>query len=198
MKIVVYDLNQTLYKKSSKDSFFKFVCYKKELKIFYLFQLFWFQFLNKTNLIGKTTFKENFYNYLNGLPPETVEKYAKQFWEIEFPDLFNKKMLADIERFYSEGINIYIVTGGFEVYTKYLEKLLPVKVMGTQTKYENGTYKIIGEACNGEEKLKRLNTEIPQGYEFLEAYSDKKEPILYEAEKGYFVEDEKITLIHEK
>lgn len=198
MKIVVYDLNQTLYKKSSKDSFFKFICYKKELKIFYLFQLFWFQFLNKTNLIGKTTFKENFYNYLNGLPPETVQKYAKQYWGIEFPDYFNKKMLQDIERFNSEGIQIYIVTGSFEVYTNYLEKILPVKVIGTQTEFENNTYNVIGKACNGEEKIKRLNAEIQEDFEILEAYSDKKEPIIYEANKGYFVEEEKITLIHEK
>ncbi len=198
MKIVVYDLNQTLYKKSSKDSFFKFICYKKELKIFYLFQLFWFQFLNKTNLIGKTTFKENFYNYLNGLPPETVQKYAKQYWGIEFPDHFNKKMLQDIEKFNSEGIQIYIVTGSFEVYTNYLEKILPVKVIGTQTEFENNTYNVIGKACNGEEKIKRLNAEIQEDFEILEAYSDKKEPIIYEANKGYFVEEEKITLIHEK
>lgn len=197
MKIVVYDLNQTLYKKSSKDTFFKFICYKKELKIFYLFQLFWFQFLNKINLIGKTTFKENFYNYLNGLPPKTVKKYAEQYWGIEFPELFNKKMLKDIEKFNSEGINVFIVTGGFEIYTEYLEKILPVKVMGTRTKYEDVSYQVIGKACNGEEKIKRLNAEIPEGYEILESYSDKKEPILFEAKKGYFVDGEKITLIHE-
>ncbi|MDN3724399.1 HAD family hydrolase [Aequorivita sp. SDUM287046] len=198
MKIVVYDLNQTLYKKSSKDSFFKFVCYKRELKIFYLFQLFWIQFLHKTNMIGKTTFKENFYNYLNGLPPEKVQKYAEQFWNMEFPELFNSKMLADIKKFDSEGIKVFIVTGGFEVYIKYLEKILPVKVIGTKAEYRDGTYKVIGEACNGEEKIKRLNAEIKEDYEIIEAYSDEKEPILFKAKKGYYIDGEKITLIHQK
>lgn len=198
MKIVVYDLNQTLYKKSSKESFFKFIYYKKELKIFYLFQLLWFQFLHKTRLIGNTTFKENFYNYLNGLPPETVQSYAKQFWTLEFPQLFNEKMLADIKEYDSKGIKIYIVTGGFEVYTKYLEEIIPVKVIGTRTQYQDETYKVIGEACNGEEKIIRLNTEIPEPYELLEAYSDKKEPILYAANKGYYVNGERIILTHQK
>ena len=190
--VVVYDLNETLYNKSSKDEFFKFICYKKGYKLPHLFQLSALKFLNNIDLIGKTFFKENFYNYLDNLPPEVIEKYARQFWEMEFPDYCNQKMIDDIKKHHSNGTLVYIITGGFEVYTKYLEKILPVEVHGTRTTYEDDTYKVIGEACNGEEKVKRLKEVAPSDYVLLEAYSDDKEPILFEAKEPYFVKDGEI------
>ncbi|MBL3657145.1 HAD family hydrolase [Fulvivirga sediminis] len=188
-KIVVYDLNETLYHKSSKDEFFKFICYKKGYKLPHLFQLTALKFLNNIDVIGKTFFKENFYNYLDNMPPEKIEKYAEQFWGMEYPDYFHKSMVADIKKHHKEGTLVYIITGGFEVYTKYLEKILPVEVHGTRTSYKNGTYKVIGEACNGKAKVKRLNEVAPADYRLIKAYSDDKEPILYEAEKAYYVDD---------
>ena len=95
-EIIVYDLNQTLYKKSSKAEFFKFICYKKGYKLVHLFQVGWLAALRKLRLMSKTSYKENFYNYLDKLPPEVVSKYAKQFWDIEFPENFRKEMVADI------------------------------------------------------------------------------------------------------
>ncbi|PRX51560.1 hypothetical protein [Salegentibacter salegens] len=97
-KIVVYDLNQTLYKKSSKDEFFKFICYKKGYKLVHLFQIGWLKALGKLRIMSKTYFKENFYNYLNRLPPEKVEKYARQFWNIEFPEHLGKKCWLIFEK----------------------------------------------------------------------------------------------------
>lgn len=197
-EIIVYDLNQTLYKKSSKDEFFKFICYKKGYKLLHLFQIGWLKALGKLRIMSKTYFKENFYNYLNKLPPEKVEKYAKQFWDVEFPEHFREEMVADIREKDKAGIKVYIVTGGFEIYTKYLEELLPLKVIGTITKYENEDYKIIGKTCNDAEKVKRLDAEMNGEYRLLEAYSDDDEEILYKAEKGYLLEDDKLKLVQNK
>jgi len=194
-EIVVYDLNQTLYKKSSKDEFFKFICYKKGYKLLHLFQIGWLKGLGKLRIMSKTYFKENFYNYLNKLPPEKVQKYARQFWNVEFPEHFRDDMVADIREKDKAGIKVYIVTGGFEVYTKYLEELLPLKVIGTITKYENEDYKIIGKTCNDAEKVKRLDAEMNGEYRLLEAYSDDDEEILYKAEKGYLLEDGELKLV---
>lgn len=197
-KIVVYDLNQCLYRKSSKDEFFKFICYKKGYKLIHLAQIGWLKLIGKTPLIDKTSFKENFYNYLNHLSPEQVQKYARQFWDIEYPEYFRSEMVEDIKRFAAEGVKVYIITGGLEIYTKYLEELLPLEVMGTQTKYENEEYKVIGEACNGEEKVRRLKEATPGNYILLVAYSDDDEEILYEAEKGYLLKDGKLELVEKK
>ncbi|MBZ9730209.1 haloacid dehalogenase-like hydrolase [Salegentibacter sp. JZCK2] len=197
-EIIVYDLNQTLYKKSSKDEFFKFICYKKGYKLVHLFQIGWLKALGKLRIMSKTYFKENFYDYLNKIPPEKVEKYAKQFWNLEFPEYFREEMVVDIREKDKAGIKVYIVTGGFEVYTKYLEKLLPLKVIGTLTKYENEDYKIIGKTCNDAEKVKRLDAEINGEYRLLEAYSDDDEEILYKAEKGYLLEEGELKLVQKQ
>jgi len=194
---VVYDLNKTLYQKSSKDEFFKFVCYKNGYKLVRLAQLGWMKVLGNLQLISKTTFKENFYDYLKDLDPETVKNYAAQFWNLEYPEYFRSDMLADIKKFNDQGIKIFVVTGGFEVYTKYLEEILPIKVLGTRTTYKNGNYTIDGKACNDAEKLRRLDEALGE-YKFLEAYSDDDEEILYEAEKGFLVDEEsgKITQVN--
>lgn len=197
-KVVVYDLNQTLYKKSSKDEFFKFICYKKGYKLIHAFQIGWMQTLNKLNLVSKTYFKENFYNYLNHLPPEKVEKYAQHFWDMEFPDYFRENMIKDIKDYHEQGVKVLIITGGFEIYTKYLEKLLPLKVFGTRTKYVDGDYQVVGKACNEEEKIRRLKKEISSNYRLLAAYSDDDEAILYEADKGYLLKDGELKLVESK
>lgn len=148
--------------------------------------------------MSKTYFKENFYNYLNKLPPEQVNRYAKQFWNLEFPENFREEMIADIIEKNKAGIKVYIVTGSFEVYAKYLEELLPLKVIGTITKYENENYKIIGKTCNDAEKVKRLDAEMDGDYKVLKAYSDDDEEILYKAEKGYFLDDGKMKLVQKE
>ncbi len=153
--------------------------------------------MGKLRLITKTEFKENFYNYLKGLNPETVRKYARQFWEMEFPDQFRSNMIDDITKFHEDGIKVYLITGGFEVYTKYLEELLPVKVMGTRTEYTDGNYKVIGKACNDKEKVRRLEEDTGGNYQIVEAYSDDKEEILFLAEKGYFLNGDSIELVTE-
>ncbi|MDT0648664.1 HAD family hydrolase [Autumnicola edwardsiae] len=196
-EIIVYDLNQTLYKKSSKDEFFKFICYKKGYKLVHLFQIGLLMVIGKLRIMSKTYFKENFYDYLNKIPPEQVRKYAEQFWNVEFPEHFREDMVADIIEKDKAGIKVYLVTGGFEVYTKYLEKLLPLKVVGTVTKYENEDYKIIGKTCNDEEKLRRLDAEINGDYKILEAYSDDDEEILYKAEKGYLLKDGELKSVQD-
>lgn len=189
LKVVVYDLNKTLYKKSSKDEFFKFICYKKNYKLLNLIELGWYKSMGKLRLINKTEFKENFYNYLKNLDPETVKKYSKQFWDMELPDHFRNGMLQDIKKFDKAGVKVYVITGGFEVYTKYLEELLPVKVMGTRTKYVDNNYEVIGKACNDDEKVRRLEEDTGGNYRLLEAYSDDDEEILHKAEKGFLVDE---------
>lgn len=197
-KIIVYDLNQTLYKKSSKDEFFKFICYKNGYKLINLFQIGWIHLLGKLGLVSKTHFKENFYNYLDHLPPEKVKKYSKQFWGVEYPEHFREGMLDHIRKSADQGIKVYIITGGFEVYTKHLEKLLPVKVLGTLTKYEDEDYRIIGKTCNDEEKVRRLKEDVKGEYRILEAYSDDDEEILHHAEKGFLLKDGNLELVENK
>ncbi|MBC5991991.1 HAD family hydrolase [Pontibacter cellulosilyticus] len=193
-KVLVFDLNQTFYNKSSKDEFFKFVVGKKPKQAKYYFQMLYYKALLKLHQIRKTEFKENFFNYLDDLPPKQVEAYAKEFWDEEYPDNFNKQLLNHFKEMRKQGVKLFCATGGLELYVKPLFKLFPIDgFAGTRVQYEDNTYKVIGKACKDEEKLCRMDEFYKDtGYTVVEAYSDSKEDILDIAEKAYLVKDEEL------
>lgn len=194
IKVVVFDLNGTFYKKSSKDEFYKFILAKRPKRFYYIFQMIYYNALKKLHQIKKTEFKENFFNYLDGLPPEQVEAYAKEFWEKEFPANFNKELISRFDKLKEEGVYIFCATGGLELYVKPLFDKYPISgFAGTRVHYVNGTYKVIGKACKDEEKLQRLAAYFNgKPHVIVEAYSDSKEAILDKAEKAFLIKDNKI------
>jgi HAD superfamily hydrolase (TIGR01490 family) len=195
IRIAVFDLNGTLYNKTSKDEFFKFICSKKQSKAMYIFQMAYYQLRMKLHTISQTDFKENFFNYLDNLPPRQVEAYAKEYWEKEYPGQFNKQIIDRLDTLRKEGVKIYCATGGLELYVKPLFDLYEVDgIVGTQVEYADDTYLVKGEACKGEEKIRRLEQCLKgKPYQIVEAYSDSKEPILDKAQKAFLVKDGKIN-----
>lgn len=191
IRVAVFDLNGTFYNKSSKEEFFKFISKKKPHKLFYYFQMVYYKALLKMNQIRQTEFKENFFNYLDHIPPEQVEQYAREFWKEEFPKEFNKAIKAKLDRYKKEGVQVICATGALEVYVKPLFELYPVDVFfGTQTRYNGETYLVEGKACKDEEKIKRLDKHFKgKPYRIVEAFSDNKEDILDHAEKAWLVKD---------
>lgn len=192
IKVVVFDLNGTFYNKSSKEEFFKFISKKKPHKLAYYFQMIYYKVLLKLHQIRMTEFKENFFNYLDNIPPKQVEQYAREFWQQEFPDEFNEEIKAKLDRYKQEGIQVICATGALEVYVKPLFELYPVDLFfGTQTRYNGETYIVEGKACKDEEKIKRLDKHFNgKPYRIVEAYSDNKENILDEADRAWLVKDD--------
>ncbi|WP_439883260.1 HAD family hydrolase [Pontibacter sp. MBLB2868] len=195
IKVVVFDLNLTFYKKSSKEEFFKFLLTKEPSRIHYIFQMMYFKLLKKVNWIRKTEFKENFFNYLDHLRPDQVNAYATEYWKQEYPDNFNLELKQRFDKLKEEGAQLYCATGGLELYVKPLFDLYPINgFAGTVVKYEDGTYKVVGKACKDEEKLQRIAAYFKgKPYKIIEAYSDSKEAILDKADKAYLIKDNKIT-----
>lgn len=192
--VLVFDLNQTFYNKSSKDEFFKFVCAKKPHKLGYYLQMVWYKLLLKLNQIRQTEFKENFFNYLDHLPPEKVTEYAKEFWQQEFPKNFNAKLKKRFTEARKKGDLVFCATGGLELYVKPLFDLFPIDgLVGTKVTYNGKTYLVEGKACKREEKLNRI-VQFFKGkpYTITEAYSDSKEDILDEAEKAFLLKNGKL------
>lgn len=190
IRVAVFDLNKTVYRKSSKEEFFKFVCYKRNYKLLNLFQLAFVQLAGKLKVLNKTEFKENFFQYLNGLPPEQVKTYAKQFWEIERQDHFNEPLLEHIEQLRQQGVQIIFSTGGYDVYVGPLfEKILPVDAwMATRTHYTGDSYKIKGKALKDEEKVRRLDEHFAgKPYTIVEAFSDEEEALFKKADKAFLM-----------
>ncbi|MGB3852749.1 MAG: HAD family hydrolase [Tunicatimonas sp.] len=195
LKIAVFDINGTLYHKTSKEEFFRFVCFRNSYKIADIYHLLLFKTLGSLRLVNQTQFKENFFNYLDDLPPDQVKQYAAEYWSIEYPTYFNETLLERVEELRKEGVQIYCISGGLDVYMDPLYELFPVDGhLSTRVRYEKDTYKIVGKACKEEEKIRRLEEHLDgQPYEIVEAYSDDQEAILKEAKQAYLVrEDGKI------
>lgn len=195
MKVVVFDLNGTFYKKSSSLSFYKFICKKKPGRLRFLLEMGFYSFLKKLQQIDQTKYKENFFNYLNGFPPSLVEKYAGEFWKQEFSKNFNKELMRRFDEVKQQKMLLFCATGGLELYVAPLFELYEVDgFAGTKVKYDGHTYLADGLACKGEEKIVRLE-EFLNGkpYRIVEAYSNSKEEILDRAEKAFYINNGKIT-----
>ncbi|MEK6480224.1 HAD family hydrolase [Catalinimonas sp. 4WD22] len=188
-RVAVFDINGTLYRKSSKEEFFKYICFKKGYKLLNIFQLIIFKIIGKARLINQTEFKENFFNYLDNLSPKVVARFAKEYWYIEFPQHFNEKLMNRVEELKREGIKVICISGGLDVYMRPLfERLKVDHHFYTKTKYVENTYKIDGEACKGEEKIRCLDKQFGNNnYTIVEAYSDDPEVILDHAEKAFLI-----------
>jgi HAD superfamily phosphoserine phosphatase-like hydrolase len=197
VKLAVFDLNGTFYNKSSKDEFFKFICSKKPRKIRYWLQMRYYKLLLKWHRINQTEFKENFFNYLNGLSPETVTEFAKEFWMKEYPAEFNREIMNRLEILKSEGTRIVCATGALEVYAAPLFRQYSIDALfGTKANYNGKTYLVDGKACKGNEKLRRIKEHFKNEVEIVEAYSDSCEEILDEAGKAFLVKNGKLEPYH--
>ncbi|WP_162425629.1 HAD-IB family phosphatase [Pontibacter pudoricolor] len=195
IEVAVFDLNKTFYIKSSKDEFFKFISTKKPHKAAYYVQMLYYKALLKMHQIRQTEFKENFFNYLDNLPPEKVKEYAKEFWEKEYPDNFNQEIKGRLDKLKMQGVQVFCATGGLEIYVEPLFELYKIDgFFGTKTNYTDNTYLVEGKACKAEEKIARLEQHFKgQKYRIVEAYSDDKEEILDEADKAWLVKKGKIV-----
>lgn len=194
-RIAVFDLNKTVYLKSSQEEFFKYICFRNNSKVLNIFRMGLFTGLKKLKLFNKTEFKENFFQYLNHLPPEKVAEYAYEFWSVEWPKYFNSELLDRISQLRQKGVKIIFISGGLDVYVKPLfdNFLIPDGWLATRTHYLNGSYVIIGKACKDEEKIRRLRQFLPPAhFELVEAYSDKKEAILSLASQAYLLHEGEI------
>ena len=190
LKIAVFDINGTLYTKTSKEEFFRFICFRNSYKLLDIYRLLLFKLLGALRLINQTQFKENFFSYLDHLPPEQVTRYATEYWSIEYPHYFNRELLKRVDQLRGQGVKIFCISGGLDVYMDPLYELFPVDAhISTRVLYKNNTYRVVGEACKGEEKIRRLEEYLDgQPYQVVEAYSDDEEAILDKAEKAYLVE----------
>jgi phosphoserine phosphatase len=194
VKVAVFDLNGTFYIKSSRDEFFKFICSKKPRKLRYWFEMLYYRLLLRLHRISQTEFKENFFDYLNGLPPEKVKEYAIEFWAKEWPAEFNKQIISRLEELKKESIKIICATGALELYVRPLFRHYTIDVLfGTVANYDGRTYIVDGKACKGKEKIRRIEAHFQAPVEIVEAWSDSCEEILNNAEKAHLIKDGKIT-----
>ena len=191
-KVWVYDFDGTIYDGDSSIDFFLF-CLKKNIKvIFYLPKIFFFTILYLFRIIDVKTYKEKFFSYLKLF--DNINLLVDDFWEI-YEKKINSFFLDDVSK---KNSKIYVVSASFEfLLNGYLKRFSKVNLVAT--KYDLNTYKIDGENCRGEEKIRRLN-KMDEQLKIEKFYSDSSYDVslVQRAEHAYLVDKSKIEVWDDK
>lgn len=178
MEANVYDFDKTIYNGDSTEHFY-FYCLKKYPKIIFLLPVQGFYFLEFAfKIITKTQFKEKFYTFLRYI--DDTEKEVSEFWDLKLGGI--KKWYLDAQQ-----ANDIIISASPEFIIKPICSRLGIKY-AFASKVDPHTGKYTGLNCWGEEKVVRLNSELPNTKIkkfFSDSYSDS--PLAKLAEEAYLV-----------
>ncbi len=179
----VYDFDKTIYDGDSTVNFYKFCIRKRPAILRYLPVQLWAFFMYFIRLYDKTTMKENFYRFLQGI--DDVDILLKEFWE---------KNMSKIKSWYikAKQDDDVIISASPEFLLKIPCDMLNIKMMASRVDKKNGKYN--GLNCHGKEKVSRFYEVFPDGKIekfYSDSYSDT--PLAKLAEKSYMVVGNKIT-----
>ena len=183
MKVNVYDFDKTIFDGDRTQKFYLYLLKKYPKLIIYLPKQFICFIPFILGLMPKTVFKEKFYSCFKLI--EDIEQDVLNFWEINITGIksfyYNNKKDTDI-----------IISASPEFLLKPICQKLGIKHL-IASKVDKKTGKYTGLNCYGNEKVIRLNSEIPNT-QIKEFYSDSfsDEPLAKLAEKSYIVLGEQL------
>lgn len=180
----VYDFDKTIYDGDSTLDFYRF-CLKRHPSIFLLFpKQICSAVLYKINIIGKNSFKEIFFSFLQKVP--NINEEVCCFWneyDKKIKNWYKKKRQNDD----------IIVSASPEFLLEEICNRMNIKhVIATQIDKRTG--KLNGNNCYGEEKVNRLKKYKPDikiHCFYSDSYSDI--PVARISEKAYLVKGDKIV-----
>ncbi len=178
----VYDFDKTIYKGDSTVDFYFYCIRKKPVVLKYLPKQLWAFFMYFINVYDKTTMKERFYSFLQGI--DDIDLMVENFWD---------KNMTKIKSWYIEAKSYddVIISASPEFLLKNPCKKLNLKLMASKVEKKTGKYD--GVNCHGEEKVLRFYKEFPNGKIdkfYSDSYSDT--PLAKIAGKSYMVKGNKI------
>lgn len=182
----VYDFDKTIYDGDSTQNFFFYLLKKQPKIMIYLPKQIYYLVLFYTGKMEKTKAKEKFYMCFNGV--KNIEKEVENFWD---------KNIFKIKKFYydTQKDNDIIISASPEFLLRPICDRLNIKYL-IASKVDKNTGKYTGANCYGEEKVKRLNEEIPNTI-INEFYSDSisDAPLANIAKTAYMVLGNRIYLL---
>ena len=122
---------------------------------------------------------------------DQFDNYCRSFCKEYLPEFIHPKALDEIQKYKSDSASVFIVSASPENWIIPWASLLDVDVIATKLESIDGkiTGKIIGENCNGSEKVIRIKKAIDLS-EFSEivAFGDSKGDLemLELADKKYY------------
>ena len=147
-----YDFDETIYKGDSTRDFF-FYCIRRNPALLRYLPLQGWHFLKWKGfrLYTKTQFKEQFYRFFRGI--DNIDAYVADFW---------KGHLCNVKGWYKAQHNEddLIISASPEFLLRPACDALGIThLIASRVDKRTGAYD--GENCYGEEKVKRLNAEMP-------------------------------------
>ena len=190
-RLVLFDFDGTITRKDTlllmaKYSHHPISCLTKLVRF-----VPWF-LLTKTGLISAKTGKEKFLKFFyKGMKIDQFDNYCRSFCKEYLPEFIHPKALDEIQKYKNDSASVFIVSASPENWIIPWASLLDVDVIATKLESidDKITGKIIGENCNGSEKVIRIKKAIELS-EFNEivAFGDSKGDLemLELADKKYY------------
>lgn len=162
-KIALFDIDKTLI---PYDSFFKWIFAILKKKKSHLLKIPKLVLLGIT-VIGNpqklTRYKEKWLSLADNFSEEEIVELSKKLVnECIIPDL-KPGVENAIKQYKASGYTIIFATASFEIYFCYLAQYFGVDYFfGTKVQLIGGKWKIVGQNCKGQEKIRRILEKLPE------------------------------------
>lgn len=179
----IYDFDETIYDSDSTRDFYFYSLKKHPAMLLSVPGMLWAFFLYILGVKTKTQFKEKMYRFLTYIPD--IDSEINLFWDKNERKV--KKWYKDRQK--EDDI---IISASPEFLLEPVCKRLGIKHL-IASRVDKHTGKYTGENCWGEEKVKRLNAELPDAV-CAEFYSDSlsDEPLARLADKAAIIKGEEL------
>ena len=162
-KIALFDIDKTLI---PYDSFLKWIAcvIKKKKSGFWRLPGLLLSGITAFSSPQKLTrYKEKWLSLADGLTEEEIAELSEKFVkERIIPDLKNGAEEA-VRRYKDSGYTVIFATASPEVYFRYLAEYFEVDYFfGTQAQNCDGKWKIVGQNCKGQEKIRRISEKLSE------------------------------------
>tara|TARA_B100001250_G_C19710336_1_gene748896 strand:+ start:521 stop:1132 length:612 start_codon:yes stop_codon:yes gene_type:complete len=198
-KIIVFDFCGTLVSLQTADLFVSYVLQKKQKYLSYIYSIMLRKFFRNKKFV--------LLSLLKGINEEDLNSCAISFAKYLKKYTNNNVFLRLINLLKQEKNQIFLISAGYSIYIKHFFKDQNIHIISNDFNFKNDVFQgsIMGKDCFGKRKVKRLlkvvNNHNFSDKNFLisESYSDSlsDKPIFNISKKKFFINKEKIELLHD-
>ena len=175
--LALFDFDGTI---TSKDTLFDIAKFSTTAFNYWIKILLMIPFfvLMKSSLLPKQKGKEIFLTlFFSGLPEKEFNSLCAKYCAERLSEIIRPKALQQIGEYRNSDTDLYIVSASPKNWIEPWANPLGIKVLSTELEIQNNkiTGKILGENCNGKEKVNRIKKAIKlETYDEIFVYGDTK------------------------
>ncbi len=161
-RAAIFDVDLTLTRRDSMLLFLQFMLKRKPWLCFHVLPIGLGVILKSLRLIDGTALKNRLYRILDHCTAREVPELMSQFWKTVLVHDLSETGVALVRRHREQGDAIVLISASSDLYLKLLADFFQAEALiCTQMKIVSETessYRIHGENCRGENKLRRLQS----------------------------------------